>query len=121
MPLHHKKAIIIKNEKLRKIRNNLRQLWINAAVDKKMELRKRQREFWKAQDEGKIEPDEAHKKRRKLEKEKWSIERPLRRSICECQICNKDDRDMVYTPVIKAWFCTKCYAQQHKRNPTQFP
>ncbi|MBD3340509.1 MAG: hypothetical protein GF353_15480 [Candidatus Lokiarchaeota archaeon] len=121
MPLHHKKAIIIKNEKLRKIRNNLRQLWITAACERERAIIKRQRQLWYTQDKGKIEPDVAHKERRKLENEKWSIERPLRRSICECQICNKEDRDMVYTPVIKAWFCTKCYARQHKRNPTQFP
>jgi hypothetical protein len=121
MPLHHKKPIIIKNEKLRKIRDNLRQLWINAAVEKKMELRNRQRELLDEEVKGCKSTIEAKQEYKRLEKEKWSIERPLRRSICECQICNKDDRDMVYTPVIKAWFCTKCYAQQHKRNPTQFP
>lgn len=121
MPLHHKKAIIIKNEKLRKIRNNLRQLWITAACERERAIIKCQRELLDEEVKGERDPSEIDKEDEMLEEEKWSIERPLRRSICECQICNKDDRDMVYTPVIKAWFCTKCYAQQHKRNPTQFP
>jgi hypothetical protein len=108
-----KKTIIIKDEKLRKIRNNLRKLWIIAAVTEKSKYTKLKKEA--------IEAGEKVEVLKELSDKWWEIEHPLRRSICECSICFKKDRDMVFNPHYKSWQCVKCYEFNHDLDPARFP
>jgi len=99
-----KKVIEIKDPQLQKIRNNLRLMWISAVnsivggyLDEQRNLlRNRMNSF---------EMDQYAKLVRKNEK----LRRIVNRSICKCLVCQKADRDMVFNPITKVWFCVHCY------------
>jgi len=83
-----KRTIIIKDPHLKKIRNNLRRVIISAcSVEKSKSL------DTETGDESKF----------------WAIERPLRASILLCPACFQSDKDMIYNPVRKEWYCLECY------------
>jgi len=44
-----------------------------------------------------------------LEGTKHKLHSLKRRSICECPICTKQDRDMVYIESHDVWYCVECY------------
>lgn len=113
MPLKHKKVIIIKDEKLRKIRDNLRKLWLTAALERKLSFQKRQSEIIERTHKEGLDPSETRSERIGLVKKMWAVEGPLRASICECPICFNYDRDMVYNPITKKWYCEICYNRNH--------
>jgi len=43
-----------------------------------------------------------------LQGSKQDLFKLLRDSICECPICTHHDKDMVYIPFHKMWFCVEC-------------
>ena len=85
-----KRTIIIRNQHLRRLRNNLRSLIITACSIEKS----------KSLDIGNGDEDKF-----------WAIETPLRESILLCPACFQTDKDMTYNPVRKEWYCTECYAE----------
>ena len=110
-----KKTIIIKNPQLRKIRNNLRLLFIKAASDRKSQLRDEFRRVWWDEDGNPKEYNNgririSHDIRGEMEK----IDKILDRSICFCPSCRSSDKDMVRNPVTKVWFCIQCYQNNHE-------
>ena len=80
------RAIIIKNTRLQKIRNDLRALIIHESVSRRKDL-----------------------KERKMFKEESELRRSVDRSICQCSGCTRDDQDMAYNPSLGEWFCVECY------------
>ena len=80
------RTIIIKNPRLQKIHNNLRDL-ITFEV---------------------IQREEDFKKDSKFA-EQLALSRLLDRSICRCSGCTRDDQDMAYNPSLGEWFCVECY------------
>jgi len=106
-----RRAIIIKNPRLQKIRNNLRDLWFKAVST---EGNKISDEMHKLTHEGirrafsDLSPDE-QQIYRTYQKERDLLNDLSRRSICMCVSCGKGGRDMVYNRAYDAWYCTECY------------
>ena len=110
-----KRTIAIKSPKLRKIRDNFRDLWIAWCHDIWSSTRKAIHEIDrhtngtpKTLDE--MTPREQktfHKLRARIN---W-IDHLSNASICMCTLCGKGDRDMTFNPVDQEWYCTQCYEQ----------
>lgn len=103
------KTIVIKNPKLRKIRDNLRKILILECVAREEEISARKRKIL-FDEEGKIrsltikEEEEVLKLSLELRKYMFS----MRESICSCQLCHSTDKDMSYNPKEKRWYCVDC-------------
>ena len=80
------RAIIIKDPRLQKIRDNLRALIIHESVSRRKNL----------YEEGRF-------------KEEILLDRSVNKSICRCSSCRKINRDRVYNPSLNMWFCVECY------------
>ncbi|KKK92774.1 hypothetical protein LCGC14_2699560 [marine sediment metagenome] len=46
---------------------------------------------------------------KKLNRESEELKHILDRSICMCPVCHRSNRDMIFNPVTKVWFCIDCY------------
>ena len=101
--LKHKKRIIIRNERLRKIRNNLREILIKSVYDEIEILRN----FDNLYDWSSLTPEEENESAI-LEGRITNLFSLLSKSICSCPLCTNDDRDMVYIPDHETWYCTEC-------------
>ena len=108
--MKHKKAIEIKDSRLRKIRNNLRALLIKFALDKKSRLREELASVLRDENNN---PAEYNKTNlgisRRPVREMYEIDKILDKSICLCPVCQRSDQDMIFNPVTKVWFCVHCY------------
>jgi len=107
-----KRIISVKNPKLRKIRNEMREVLLqarDAELDKityEMELM----EFDK--DDNRITIDDLTPSQlerfRELQHLKNENREIGRKSICMCYNCGKPDQDMFYNYPYRAWFCVEC-------------
>lgn len=98
-----KRAIVIKNPDLIRLRNNLRIIlrkWASAEWNK---LHEEQEEILLDKSKSEIF--------RKLEREKQKIRKIVDSSICRCSRCSAFDKDMTYNPVRKVWYCVECYKE----------
>lgn len=107
-----KRTIIIKNPDLRKIRNNLRNVILEACSVKKSSIHDEEEKLMENDDF--FENEKYQKLSRDLNDQYWAIETPLRASILLCPACFQTDKDMTYNPVRKEWYCTDCYAKLKK-------
>ncbi len=103
------KTIVIKNPKLRKIRDNLRKILILECVAREEEISARKRKI--LFDENRNvrlltirEEEEVLKLSLELRKYMFSF----RDSICFCQLCHSTDKDMSYSPRFRKWYCVDC-------------
>jgi hypothetical protein len=128
--MKRKKAIIIKDPQLLKIRNNLRMLLLRWAQKQRAQLRDEQ---------DKIDLDEKRMSRPMTsfttkEKEKldeiqekmMKIDKIVNRSICKCGACNRYDQNRIYNPVREKWYCIDCYHDlqayyKNKKESVLFP
>jgi len=107
-----KKTIIIKDPRLRRVRNNFRILLI-----------KWKSKQWNQLNDAytKIQFDKNHYVRKLSVKERQRV-KSLRgqmnrldwivnHSICKCTVCSASDKDMTYNPAQERWFCVDCYQQ----------
>ncbi|MFW9895953.1 MAG: hypothetical protein ACFFD7_09145 [Candidatus Thorarchaeota archaeon] len=108
-----KRAIIIKDPQLVKIRNSLRDVIFQAAMRKK----KRFYNEWRAillNPDGteryleKLSSEELDKFRN-LQKQENQLTDVINRSILKCVSCGKGHRNMVYNKPYDAWYYTFCY------------
>ncbi len=105
------RTISIKSDKLKKIRNNLRNILLCEAINRQANISKEEKkvlfdEFGKiiiSKDRSKTDNDLLGK----FQDEWWKLERLKRKSICECSYCRKTDSDMTYYS--KEWICSECY------------
>ena len=102
--MKHNKKIILKSERLRKIRYNLRRIIINCVYDEIEILRNFANMYGAILD---LTPEE-EKEVYFLQGTKQELLSALNKSICVCNLCSNDDRDMVYIELYDAWYCTKC-------------
>ena len=102
--LKHEKKVIIRNERLKKLRNNLRQIIILAVYDEIEILRNFDSLY-----EGWLElTQEEQKEVAYLQGTKHELLSLLNNSICVCPLCTKEDKDIVYIPDHKTWYCIEC-------------
>lgn len=114
--MRDRRAIIIKSPRLQRIRNNLRNLIIQASLSQLSrlfdEMEKIGRDSTgKYRSVRSMTPDEK-KRFRMLQEEQASITDMIDRSILKCVACGKADRDMVYNKAYDAWYCTECYGME---------
>ncbi len=108
--MKHKKTIKIKDPQLRRLRNNLRLVFIRFALDQKSRLREELKNVWWDKNGNSAEYNETNVgvSRRPVRK-MYEIDKILDKSICLCPVCQKSDQDMIFNPVTKVWFCVDCY------------
>ena len=92
-----KRTINISSLKLKKVRDSIRSIIYNSAIDHEANLIER------------ISIENDFEKSRVLEQEKQTLNQQLENSILQCPICNAIDKNMVFNPTLKCWFCSDCY------------
>ncbi len=102
--LKHEKKIIIRNEGLKKLRNNLRQIIIRAVYDEIQILQNFDNlyEDWLS-----LTPEE-QKESAILQGKITNLFSLLSKSICVCHLCTQSDKDMVFIPLYETWYCVEC-------------
>jgi len=107
-----KRIVIIKDLGLRKIRNELRMVLIQASNTEWDKIFNKMEEFRYDKDENRISLDDwtpsQLKQFRELQYLKNGNEEICRKSICMCYTCGKPDQDMYYNHPYRAWFCVEC-------------
>jgi len=98
------RKIVIRNERLRKIRNSLRRILILAVWDE-IEILGHYAILYPPPLD--LPPEELAEIYH-LEGTRHKLFSLMRRSICKCPICTKQDRDMVYIESHDVWYCVEC-------------
>ncbi len=98
------RRIIIRNEQLKKIRNNLRGILRMAVYDEINILSTFSSLYGAILD---LTPEE-QKEVYYLEGTKHELYDILDKSICVCPLCSKADKDMVYIADHDTWYCIEC-------------
>lgn len=106
-----KRTVIIRNQHLRRLRNNLRALVIDACAAEQSKIHEEEEKLKLIPDYYETHPPKLLKRVKELNNMYWAIERPLRESILLCPACFQSDKDMTYNPVREEWYCTECYAK----------
>jgi len=114
--MRDKRAIIIKDSKLQRIRNNLRDVIIQAYHMQWKEIHNKVREIsrdinGKPRSVRSMAPNEKARFR-SLQNEENELSSSLDNSILICVACGKGNRDMVYNKAYGAWYCTECYGME---------
>jgi hypothetical protein len=108
-----KRAIIIKDPRLQKIRNALGNIILEAYHIQYKSIHNKGRTLLIKDDGTNQDIDELSpnklKKFRQLQKQESKLRDLARRSICMCVSCGRGDQDMVYNKPYNAWYCTECY------------
>lgn len=108
-----KRTICIKDPKLRKTRDNLRDLWLAWGSKLWKELFDERRAIEYNENGSLKKSNELSKEERIRINALGSKISELRNfesaSICMCTVCAKGDRDAIYNPVDKEWYCVDCY------------
>ena len=102
----HRKAIVIHNPKLIRIRNSLRSIIAHAVYNRLIALDALKIPFYEKGNDNLNEFEKIQVA--KLYSEEWDLRDALSRSICTCFTCSKNDKDMVYIPELRAWNCIEC-------------
>jgi len=99
------RKIIIRNERLRKIRNNLRQILIRAVWDEIEILT-----YYASLYPPPLDlPPEELAELYYLEGTKHKLFRLKSRSICQCACCSNQKNDMIYIEIHDEWYCVECH------------
>ncbi len=98
------RRIVIKTERLRKIRNNLREILIRALYDE-IEILRNYASLYPPPLEL---PPEEEAELYYLQGTKSKLFSLLSKSICSCPICTSQDKDMVYIEDHQEWYCVEC-------------
>ena len=102
--LKQEKKIIIQNEKLRKVRNSFRDIFILALFDE-IEILQNFDNLY--EDWSNLTPEE-EKESAILQAKITNLFSLLSKSICSCPLCTNSDKDMVYVPDHEIWYCVEC-------------
>ena len=109
------RRIIIKSPYLKNLRRFLR-LLINCAVHSEVSMLNQFLEMFTPYSSL---TQEEREDRSKFYSAKWSLLNSLKRSICECIVCTRGDRDMVYVSKANGWCCTECYDNDRYFTPSK--
>jgi len=99
------RKIVIKTERLRKIRNNLREILIQAIYNE-IDILRTFANLYPPPLE--LPPDELAEIYY-LEGTKHKLTSLRRRSICECARCSNQESDMIYIEIHDQWYCVECH------------
>ena len=99
------RKIVIKTERLKKIRNNLRKILIRAVWDEIEILRNYASLYPPPLDL----PPEEEVELYYLQGTKHKLFSLMSRSICECARCLNQEDDMIYIETHDEWYCTECH------------
>lgn len=99
------RKIIIRNERLRKIRNNLREILIQA-IWAEDEVLRTYSSLYPPPSE--LPPDELAELYY-LEGTRHKLSRLKSRSICQCACCSNQENDMIYIEIHDQWYCVECH------------
>lgn len=119
-----KRAIIIRNPCLRRVRDSFREVILRACSASQKKIHEKKQEL--GLNRSSYGDDEYGRLSSELSRRWEGIERPLRASILLCPVCFQADKDMVCNPVRKKWYCTECYAElkegfTKEGRPEEFP
>lgn len=107
-----KRIISIKDPKLRKTRNELRELLLQARDTKRDKIKNEMKQLRFDKDNIRISVDDwtpsQLRRFRYLQQLKNEIDEMGNKSICMCYTCGKPDQDMYYNHSYRAWFCVGC-------------
>ncbi|KKL55665.1 hypothetical protein LCGC14_2253160 [marine sediment metagenome] len=114
--MRDKRAIIIKDPRLQKIRNNLRDILLEAVSSRWNKLFDEMDKL-DYTPEGEVRTIDDYssselQKYRAYQREQSALRDLANRSICKCVTCGKGERDMVYNKSYDAWYCTECYGME---------
>ena len=114
-----KRVIRLKDTKLRKIRTEMRTIFVR-------EANKRLRDLIKEQNNLLDESSFYEERDFLLENQKNRLRKLIRASICSCSTCSDMERVHVFNPNTQPWYCERCYEKLKrgyaKRNkPDLFP
>jgi len=111
--MRDKRAIIIKDPRLRKVRDNLRRIFLEAVSLKWRELNNKRKQLKFNIDGTRRVLDDFSSDElqdyRAYQTQQNELRKLADKSICKCNACGKADRDMVYNKAYNAWYCTECY------------
>ena len=125
-----KKSIFIKDQKLQRIRDNLRKILIGTVRDKRINLRSEINAISR-DSEGRLRMNRTPSENAELQKlrdMKSQISELTDKSICYCTACKQINKDMAYNPTLEAWYCVECseefrdyyYQQKIKKQKGKF-
>ena len=107
-----KRIISIKDPKLRKIRNEFREVWLQARDSERSKLGNEMKVIDSDEKGDSIPMNELVpsqlKRFRELQQLRNKINEIGKKSICMCYTCGKPDQDMYYNHPYRAWFCVEC-------------
>ena len=96
----------MKDPKLRKIRLSLRQILLRESEKRLSELFDKESEILKKY--GVMDKDEYFKILQSFTNEKNKLRNELSASIVVCDICTDIEKDHIFNPRDKVWYCAKC-------------
>ncbi len=101
-----KRLIQVKDPQLRKIRLSLRQILLRESKKRLNDLFDKEREILQKYDV--MNEDEYFKILLSLTNKKNKLRNELSASIVVCAICTDIEKDHIFNPRDKVWYCTKC-------------
>ena len=115
-----KKKVVqkLKDEKLKKIRYELRTL---LRLEKEKRWRDLQKRFVKIARDKSLSYDEEKKKTRFILKKQEELDLSYGRYPLCCGICGDRMRNLIYNPIMLQWRCLLCYKQAHQKFPEEYP
>ena len=105
-----KRTILIKDPKLQRIRNNLRQVLIKAFQHLDFKLTS-EIDAISRDSEGRLKKnieDSESVELQRLKDIQCQLNEFTDKSICYCEGCKQINKDMTYNPTLKRWYCVEC-------------
>ena len=113
-----KRLITLKDPRLRKIRTELRNLLCKAFELHSLRFFE---EMESVRRDESLDYAEKKEKNLKIHFESEKLKHHFSRSVVHCKLCGRRDLDLIYNPVLNAWYCESCYTFnqrcQHKLHP----
>ena len=106
-----KRLIILKDPRLRKIRTELRNLLFYAF---EVHHSRYFEEMKLIDQDTSLSFAEKKKKTQKTYQESEKLMQSFGRSVVHCSLCGRRDLDLIYNPVLNAWYCEACYTFNQK-------
>ena len=133
------RIIKLKSERLRRIRHELRMMLLFAWRQENIRIRNEMKKIIEHGDPsyrrylresglseenleyGDLSHEERLQKIALLYKEQMRLGDLLFHSVCACRWCADSEADLIYNPMMKAWYCESCYLKRQEKHPNLFP
>ncbi len=107
--MKEKRTICVRNAKLRKIRFGLRVLLVREAEKRILSKNAEEADLLRS-------AEYSDEKYSKLYDEEIQLRKLLKASICSCATCSDMEKDHVFVPKTREWYCEKCFERLEKAN-----